>query len=398
MHFTEKERQLQVIYDHYDVVVAGAGIAGIAAAVSAARCGRHVLLVDRGYMAGGLATAGLVTIYLPLCDGKGHQVSFGLAEELLRLSISHGWERDYPASWINKESKHGNERYQVRFNAQTFSILAENLMAESGVDILYGTLVCGVVRDGEQINALIVENKDGRSAIQSAAFIDATGDADLFSYADEETVLHEKGNIPAAWFYETIDGRNVLHMYGAADVLSADENTAVPDTIDSARISGINAWENSNAVLKCHSLLFSRFLEKGEVSEEHSLSAIATIPQFRMTRRISGAYTLDESEDHSFFEDSIGLCGDWRKRGPVFEIPYRTLYSPNISNMLAAGRCISVTDPMWDITRVIPVAAVTGEAAGAAAAFSGDLRQLDISELQGRLRAAGVVIHINELG
>ena len=73
-----------------EVLVAGGGIAGIAAALAAARTGADVLLLEREYILGGLGTAGIVTIYLPLCDGMGNQVSFGIAEELLRLSIQHG--------------------------------------------------------------------------------------------------------------------------------------------------------------------------------------------------------------------------------------------------------------------------------------------------------------------
>ena len=66
-----------------DVLVAGGGFAGISAALAAARNGADVLLLEREYILGGLGTAGLVTIYLPLCDGMGNQVSFGIAEELL---------------------------------------------------------------------------------------------------------------------------------------------------------------------------------------------------------------------------------------------------------------------------------------------------------------------------
>ena len=70
----------------YDVAVCGGGIAGISAALAAAREGKKVILFEKQFMLGGLGTAGLVTIYLPLCDGYGHQVSFGIAEELLKLS------------------------------------------------------------------------------------------------------------------------------------------------------------------------------------------------------------------------------------------------------------------------------------------------------------------------
>ena len=83
-----------------DVLVAGGGIAGIAAAMASAREGAKVILLERSFVLGGLATSGLVTIYLPLCDGEGHQVSFGIAEELLKLSIEHGDEGRYPKAWL----------------------------------------------------------------------------------------------------------------------------------------------------------------------------------------------------------------------------------------------------------------------------------------------------------
>lgn len=60
------------------------------------------------FVLGGLATLGLVTIYLPLCDGDGHQVCFGLAEELFRLSISKGYETSYPDTWLENKKEHGN--------------------------------------------------------------------------------------------------------------------------------------------------------------------------------------------------------------------------------------------------------------------------------------------------
>ena len=80
----------------YSVAVCGGGFGGISAALAAARAGAKVVLFEKEYMLGGLGTAGLVTIYLPLCDGMGHQVSFGIAEELFRLSIIHGAEDQYP--------------------------------------------------------------------------------------------------------------------------------------------------------------------------------------------------------------------------------------------------------------------------------------------------------------
>ena len=122
---------------------------------------------------------------------------------------------------------------------------------------------------------------------------------------------------------------------------------------------------------------------------------MATIPLVRMSRRLVGAYTMDESENKKFMPDSIGMTGDWRHRGPVFELPFGTLYGKEVPNLLTAGRDISVTDAMWDITRVIPTCAVTVEAAGTAASIGNDFTTLDITKLQERLVANGVKLHLD---
>jgi hypothetical protein len=107
-------------------------------------------------------------------------------------------------------------------------------------------------------------------------------------------------------------------------------------------------------------------------------TTIGTTPQVRMTRRLSGKYTQDINEVGVSYPDTVGIYPNWRKHGPVYELPLSTLYGDEVENLLTAGRCISVTDAMWDITRVIPVCAVTGEAAGAAAAISGNMKNADI--------------------
>ncbi len=395
MTYLESARELPLRYGTHDVVVAGGGIAGISSALAAARAGRTVLLLEREFALGGLATLGLITIYLPLCDGEGHQLCYGIAEELLKLSISRGWERDYPDSWLEHGREHGRQRYQVRYNASVFAILCEQLLREAGVDILYGTMVCGIFRDGERVEALAVENKDGRSAVAARSFVDATGDADLFTLAGCKTRFFGKGNELAAWYYETSDGENSLRMVGAFDI--GEDSKQDYSKLQHPRISGLNAKETSDALLAGHAVSLERFLRGGPLTEKHSLSAIASIPQLRMTRCLCGAYELDESEEGVRFPDSVGMTGDWRKRGPGFEIPFRCLYSPELANLAAAGRCISVTDAMWDISRVIPPCAVTGQAAGLAAALGEDLRRLDVTRLQTALRASGVKLHLEEV-
>lgn len=82
----------------YDVIVVGGGIAGVAAVVAAARGGAKTLLMEKTVTLGGLATQGPISWYEPLCDGEGKQMIYGIAEELIRLSVKYGFE-DMPHEW-----------------------------------------------------------------------------------------------------------------------------------------------------------------------------------------------------------------------------------------------------------------------------------------------------------
>ena len=176
MGFINEKIEQTKISDKCDVFVAGGGVAGIAAALSAAREGAKVILAEKCCILGGLATAGLITIYLPICDGCGRQVSFSLAEELLKLSVKHGAEVDIDENWIKDvpaEVRAKGQRYRCRFNAQMFAILAEQLLVENGVKIMYDTRFCNAVGE-DKIDYVIVENKSGRSAIEVKAVVDAS--------------------------------------------------------------------------------------------------------------------------------------------------------------------------------------------------------------------------------
>ena len=91
------------------------------------------------------------------------------------------------------------------------------------------------------------------------------------------------------------------------------------------------------------------------------------------------------------------MVSNWKKRGPVYEVPFGTLYSKSIKNLAVAGRCTSVNETLWDVMRVIPCCAVTGQAAGTAIAMSDDLTSLDVKALQAQLVNDGVVLHEKEL-
>ena len=111
---------------------------------------------------------------------------------------------------------------------------------------------------------------------------------------------------------------------------------------------------------------------------------------------------LDDDMYGRHFDDSIGLYADWRKAGYVWETPYRTLLPEKVNGILAAGRCMGAVGDAWETFRVIPAAAMTGEAAGAAAALSVqhncDPKELDIEILRAELRKNNFKFHLEEVG
>ncbi len=399
MKITEPQREISV-NGEYDTAVCGGGIAGIAAALAASRHGKKVLLIEKEFTLGGLATLGLVTIYLPICDGLGRQVSFGISEELLKLSVLHGSEDERNTPWFDGGTleERRERRYEVRFNPHVFAITAEQFLLKHGVEILYGSLITAVKTENDRITHIIIENKSGRSAVAVKTVIDATGDADICHLAGEGTVKHQKGNLLAAWSYIVEDGKYNLKPLGQCDIPdSQKEERGAKKPLVNKWFSGVDGKENSDYMILSHEHCLNNYLLGGGVSKSHALATIPTIPQFRMTRRIDGQYTEAESEMHKEFPDSVGLYSDWRRIGPVYELPFSCLIGKKISNLIAAGRCISSYDDLWDVTRVIPVASLSGQAAGTASALTDDFFNIDIAELQNTLENDGVVLHEKDL-
>lgn len=385
-YLVESERKTNII-GSYDVIVAGGGIAGISSALAAARNGANVLLVEKQCVLGGLATLGLITIYLPLCDGMGNQVIYGIGEELLRLSIKYGYEDRYPKAWLENgtQEEKKKQRFMVRYNPHLFAIAAEQLLISEGVHILYDTKICGVDMLEDKINAVFIENKEGRSAVTAKSIVDSTGDADICNFSKAITASRSD-NALANWYYYLSKGKLMLRQLGVVDI---NDSNKAPDPLSEKKYSGLNGKEISEMLIFEHEQMLKDILKKREEEEDIVPVTMPTVLQVRMTRRIVGAYELDEKEVHKDFYDSIGVTGDWRKSGPVFEIPYRCLYGNEVKNLITAGRCISVTNSMWDITRVIPVCALTGEAAGTAAAMTDDFSSLEPELLQNRIKKQG---------
>jgi hypothetical protein len=392
------EKLTTEISEEYDVIVVGGGIAGVAAALAASRHGAKTLLLEKQVVLGGLATAGHIAIYLPLCDGMGNKVIGGIVEELLWESIRYGGG-NLPQEWEGRPAHAATQkRYQTNFNVPAFVFALDRVVGEAGVDLLFDTVFCVPVMEEGCCKAVIVDKKHGRQAYLCRAVVDATGDADVLARAG--VPYAEQDNMLTYWAYclteeslqQAIDRQSVPDLLKLF-LIGGHTGSGLPK--GSPKYYGTDVRQITEFLLKCRELAFNELKKRG--MDKLVFASFPSMPLFRTTRRLDGEYVLRPEDLHRRFEDSVACAGDWRQAGPVYEIPYRTLYSKKALNIFAAGRNISAAGDTWEVTRVIPAAAATGQAAGTAAALiSTDdcgAGEVDIPRLQQILAEDGVLVH-----
>jgi hypothetical protein len=169
----EPARQTPV-RDEVDVLVAGGGLGGVAAAIAAARAGARTLLVERNGFLGGVATAGMCCSMFNCFYTADHRL--GVTGIALEVADALAHAAGYGAKWHRHK---GHVIYDVE---QAKGVL-ESLVEAAGAQVLYDALVSGAVMDGDTIRAVTVESKSGREAIRGGVVVDATGDADVAARA-----------------------------------------------------------------------------------------------------------------------------------------------------------------------------------------------------------------------
>jgi hypothetical protein len=380
----------------YDVVVCGGGVAGAAAAVSAKRRGRNVLLIEKTNLPGGLATIGLINYFVPMCNGRGKQITAGMAEELLRLSAKHSWNT-IPEEWLNGDPETPTEtRYTQRYNPQIFALELTEWLAANGVEILFDTLAVRPVMRNGNCDGLLVESKSGREYIETGVVIDATGDADILFRGGVPTVQGKNYYVYQAYevdlescqkAYET---KNISRIYkpvfaGCANLYGKGQPAEIP------LFEGTSGEEISNYLVTSHRRLLKQIEKDDPFTRD--IVTLPTMPQFRTTRRLDGDYTLDADDAYKRFSDSVGTICDFDRRDYIYEIPYRCMTKRGFHNLITAGRSVSGSGYAWDVLRVIPSAILTGEAAGVAASIALDsgraIAEIDIAALQKFMADAG---------
>ncbi|MBQ9501305.1 MAG: FAD-dependent oxidoreductase [Lentisphaeria bacterium] len=385
----------------YDVVVAGAGVSGVAAALAAARMGQSVALLEKQAVTGGLATSGMIIIYLPLCDGMGRQVTFGIAEELMRASLRFSPCR-LGKDWGGPGGPDARTRFAAPFSPAGMIVAFEKLLADAGVDLWYDTLVCKTVTSRGAVAAVEVENVSGRGRIEGKRFIDATGDSGVVRRAGGSVTTGHNTNGSTLWFMAGNPDPGRRYPLGANVNIQTIPMYKDVDLDEKYTLSGKGV---SEFIRHGHGVVFDHYSQLYAKDPEDRFRYyplyLPCMPLFRKIAHVNGRAAVNADQFNTRREDSVGLVGDWRAAGKIWETPYGSLLPENLEGILAAGRNICSCGDAWEAFRVIPAAAMTGEVAGTAAALSiaKNCRpsKLSLKQLRSALAAKKFVFHIDDL-
>ena len=400
---SEPNMEIPIIHS-LDVVVLGGGPAGVSAAISAARMGVDVTLIERYGHLGGQATGGLVIVLCGLTDGK-NQVIKGLCQEII-----DDLKTQNAAKWLGQDVvfdpealKHLFDRYLLRYNIKTY----------------FHSFACSMITEDNKVKYVITESKSGRKAIAGKIFIDATGDGDTAKWCDVpyEKVDKEKllpitltfrvGNVDiekARLFIEEkpdeyskiirSHSQEYLDLTPGGWVGTMNESEVWFDVIFINNVDATDVVDLTYAEVKGREMVRKVLEVYRNVPGFENANLIDTAPQIgcRESRRIVGEYYLEKKDLDSEFEDSIARANNiFSEPGRSISIPFRCLIPKGIDNLLFAGRCISVSHEVFDMMREIPCCMATGQAAGVAAGLAIrnriNPRDVNVKELQENLSA-----------
>lgn len=416
----------------YNLVVAGGGLSGVASAVSAAREGLKVLLVEKSGCLGGAISNNLVYPFMPYWT---------------KLKVGDDDCKKYLSQGIFKEMKERHDRYvddckDHEFNSEYFKIVLDDMTAEAGVDVLFHAVVYDVKTDNRKITSVEITAKAQKISVEADFFIDATGDGELFYLAgcdyqlgresdslcqpmttcfrmsgvDLDLFTEERPRLQELYKEKQAKGEitnpreNILVFFGVGeDVLHFNSTRVV-------MLDPTNPFDMSKAEViarkQIHELV--GFLKENSAAfNESALISVAVNIGVRESRKLKGVHILtsDELINCTRFEDSIalgnydidihsptgtGTSHRYFSDGEFYTIPYRSLLSKEYDNLLVSGRCISATHEAQASVRIMPICCCLGEAAGTAVAIAHNtnknVQTVDIKALQKKLIENGAVL------
>ena len=402
-----------------DICVLGAGIAGVSAALEAARLGRKVALVDGLPALGGQAVNSIIGTFCGLfANGQhGAQFTHGIADDILRELGAQGalhYRRGGPSNTT-----------VVMYDEIALSRWIEEAIRNADITVLLGAILRGVARDGTRIRELDLATRYGDVKLSAAGFVDATGDAALtweagFAcrepadgpiYGTQMMVLEGIDEARQPTRPElTARARAKAALYGLvrtdgfAFVFPGRGTALVNHTHVETPLDPVAA--SRNALLgKAQADKVLHFL-KSEYPDAFGQARVRSygLPGIRQTRWIVGRQqlTVDDVRAGTTFSDAIARTA-WpielhdRADGYIWEpfsddhvhyVPFGSLVPAEADNIVAAGRCIDGDNAALSSVRVMGPCIAMGAAAAHALdlAGNGSVQQIDIAALRRRVR------------
>ena len=438
----ESARNVPVVWEG-DICVLGGSATGVFAAIRAARMGARVAIIERQNYFGGTATAGLVNIWHSMLDfDYKEQIIAGLSDEMLKKLEKEG------QCEVNQNRNAAN-----RFNPIALVRLLDREVQKEGITPFFHTMYAGVNTDGDKVDCVFIQNKDGRGAIKAKMYVDATGDGDLLK--DLGVARYYNGTIqpPTSTFFLNGDTSGdvikwAITEHGAEFGLDDDWGwygriPGLPGITFRAdnHVFGLDlskADELTKAEFEGRRRAFAlEALLKKYVSPEYAIVNLCSAIGIRETAHfetkyqanaddlllgkryedaiLQGTYRtdihhpndngitfkeLDGSLDIEYGKGGKHIKGNWRKDmglddnyARFYQIPFSTLVLEKWQNVIPAGRMVNADEGAFGALRVMINTNQMGEAAGTACALCLDqnvtMQQLDGKRVREALRKGG---------
>lgn len=427
-YIAEPERRVPIAAEA-DVLVAGGGPAGMAAALAAARNGARVQLIEGNGCLGGVWTAGLLAWMFEMDQP-------GIPREITQRLDRRG-------------ARIGDDPNRYTYDIEAMKILLEEMCQEAGVDFQLHTRVAAAVLDEGRLSHVVTESKSGREAWGASCFIDATGDGDLAALAGcgFDVGREPSGECQPMTYMALVSVRDAAQVSPCISFWRGDlgwRGEAVKSFLGELRRAGIDPSYAKPTLFQVRDDLLALMINheygvsatnakevtratvsgRAEVNRVVSglrglggvwagINLVATCEHIgvREGRRIHGLDTVTQDDLAAGRRHEDAVCrvsfgvdvhctnpasGKGQERSPIkmqpYDIPMRSLIARDVPQLLLAGRCISGDFIAHSSYRVTGTAAATGQAAGAAAALSARQGKppadLEWSEIEESLRAA----------